>query len=129
MESSPTNLLIGRWNITKLGIDENNNGNIEFFNYLDYYHRDCGASILQFNNDGLVFENTYYKDISCTLYSEKANWELVDNNKIKIYVYNNIYIVSVTESELILKYDWDFENSLYGPTQVYYYYTRVHMPD
>lgn len=126
VESSPTNLIVGRWKFIKVGVDENNDGNIKYYNYLDYKHNECGLSFLQFNNDGIVFENSYYNDNgTCTLYSEIDNWELLENNRIKIYVYNNIYLVKVTQSEIILKYDWNFENSLYGPTQVYYHYERI----
>ena len=128
IESSSTNLVVGRWKITKLGIDHNNDGYIEYYNYQDFNHKDCGLSFLQFNNNGVVFENIFYKDYddgSCILYSETADWELVEADRFKIYVYNNIYLVNVTQSELILKYDWNFENSLYGPAQVYYYYERI----
>ena len=125
-ESSPSNLIIGRWSITKLGIDENNDGNIIFYAYDDYDHKECGNSFLQFNNDGIVFENIYYgKDGSCTLEVEIDDWEVIGENRFQIYVYNNIYVVTLTETELVLKYDWDFENSLYGPAQYYYYYKRV----
>jgi hypothetical protein len=126
IESSSTNLIVGRWKITKQGIDENNNGNIKYYNYLDYKHNECGLSFLQFNNNGVVFENSFYNDNgTCILYSEIDNWELLENNRIKIYVYDNIYLVKVTQSEIILKYDWNFENSLYGPSQVYYHYERI----
>jgi hypothetical protein len=129
VESSPTNLIVGRWKIIKLGIDENNDGNIKYYNYQDFEHMDCGPSFLQFNNNGVVFENSYYKNNNaCTLYSEIDNWELIEANRIKIYVYDNIYLVNVTQSELILKYDWNFANSLYGPMQVYYYYERIQAP-
>ena len=125
IESSPTNLIVGRWKIIKLGIDENNDGNIKYYNYQDFENKECGLSFLQFNNE-VVFENSYYKDNgTCTLYSEIDNWELIEANRIKIYAYDNIYVVKVTQSELILKYDWNFANSLYGPTQVYYYYERI----
>lgn len=125
-ESSASNLLIGRWNITKLGIDENNDGNIVSYNYADYPHKDCGNSFLQFNNDGVVFENSYFEvDGSCTLFAEIDELEVIGENRFRIYNYDNIYLVSLTQSELVLKYDWNFENSLYGPMQVYYYYTRV----
>ncbi len=91
---------------------------------------DCGPSFLQFNNNGVVFENSYYKnDGTCTLYSEIDDWELIETNRFKIYVYDNIYLINVTESELILKYDWRFENSLYAPVQVYYYYERFQDPN
>jgi hypothetical protein len=126
VKSSLTNLIVGRWKFIKVGVDENNDGNIKYYNYLDYKHNECGLSFLQFNNDGIVFENSYYNgNGTCTLYSEIDNWELLENNRIKIYVYNNIYLVKVTQSEIILKYDWNFENSLYGPTQVYYHYERI----
>lgn len=129
IDSSPTNLLIGRWKIIKLGIDENNDGNIRYYNYQEFEHKDCGLSFLQFNNNGVVFENSYYKDNNiCTLYSEIDDWELTEENRLKIYVYNNIYLLNVTQSELILKYDWDFENSLWGPLQLYYYYERIQEP-
>lgn len=122
IESSPTDLIVGRWSITKMGVDENNDGNVKYYGYED---QDCGLSFLQFNNDGVVFENTYYKNNgTCTLYSEIDDWELTEANRIKISDYNNIYLVDVTESVLVLKYDWNFENSLYGPTQVYYYFER-----
>lgn len=125
IESSTTNLFVGRWKILKVGIDENNDGNIKYYKYQDFHHKDCGLSFLQFNN-GVVFENTYYKnDGTCTLYSEIDNWELIENNRFKIYVYDNIYLINVTESELILKYNWSFINSLYAPMQVYYYYERI----
>lgn len=126
IESSPTSLIVGRWKIIKIGIDENNNGNIKFYNYVDYEHQDCGESFLQFNNDGVAFENNYYKNEStCTLYAEIDNYEFIGANRLKVHVYNNIFLVDVTQSELILKYDWDFENSLYGPMQVFYYYERI----
>ncbi len=126
IESSPTDLIVGRWKITKLGIDENNDGNVKYFDFQDFEHKDCGTSFLQFNNDGVVFENSYYNDNgTCTLYSEIDEWELIEENKFKIYVYENIYLSSVTQSELILKYDWSFENSLYAPVQVYYYFERM----
>lgn len=126
-ESYPANLLIGRWKITKLGIDENHDGTIHYYNYADFKHDDCGLSFLQFNTNGVVFENSYYKTDGgiCTLYSEMDEWELLQGGRLKIYVYDNIYIIKVSDSHLILKYDWDFENSLYGPAQVYYYYDRI----
>ncbi|GAA4324718.1 hypothetical protein GCM10023115_41590 [Pontixanthobacter gangjinensis] len=128
IESSPTNLFVGRWNIIKVGIDEYNDGRIKYFNYQDFDHKDCGSSFLQFNN-GVVFENSYYKNNgTCTLYSEIDDWELIENNRFKIFVYDNIYLIKVTEAELILKYDWRFENSLYAPLQVYYYYERFRDP-
>jgi len=124
IESSSTNSMIGRWQITKLGVDENNDGNIIYYSYNNFDHGDCGLSFLQFNNDGTVFENCYYESNgTCTLYSEIDSWELIGDN-LKIYVYDNIFVVSVTESELILKYDWIFENSLWAPMQAYYYYER-----
>lgn len=126
IESSPSNLVIGRWRIVKLGIDANNDGTIKYHNYQDFEHKSCGFSFLQFNDDGVVFENSYYKnDGTCTLFSEMAKWELIEENRFKIYVYDIIYLIKVTPTELVLKYDWDFENSLYGPTQVFYYYERV----
>lgn len=129
VESSATHLFVGRWHISKVGIDENNDGNIKYYNYQDFDHKDCGSGFLQFNND-IVFENTYYKnDGTCTLYSEIDNWELIEANRFKIYVYDNIYLVNVTESELILKYDWRVGNSLYSPMQVYYYYDRIQSTD
>ena len=130
IDSSSSNLFIGRWKIVKLGVDENNDGNIRYYKYQDFEHKDCGISFLQFNNDGVVFENSYYKQNgTCTLYSEIDNWELIEANRFKIYVYNNIYLVDVTPTELILKYDWNFANSLYGPEQVYYYYERIQKPN
>ncbi|MFE3869224.1 hypothetical protein ACFX5E_14250 [Flavobacterium sp. LS2P90] len=130
IESSSTNLIISRWKIIKEGVDENNDGNIKYYNYLDYKHNEYGLSFLQFNNNGVVFENAYYNDNgTCILYSERVNWELLENNRIKIYVYNNIYLVKVTQSELILKYEWNFANSLYGPAQVYYHYERIVVED
>ena len=126
IESSASNLMVGRWYITKLGIDENNDGNIKYYEYDDFDHEECGVSFLQFNSDGVVFENSYYKENgTCTLFSEIDEYEFIEEHRLKIYVYDNIYVVNVTESELILKYDWNFENSLWGPTQVYYYYIRV----
>ncbi|MBC8769314.1 lipocalin family protein [Arenibacter sp. BSSL-BM3] len=126
IESSSSNLLVGRWIITKLGIDENNDGNIRYFEFQDFDHKDCGLSFLQFNNNGVVYENSYYNDnVTCTLYSEIDEWELNEANKLNIYVYDNIYLIDVSQSELILKYDWRFENSLYGPMQVYYYFERI----
>jgi hypothetical protein len=128
IENSSINLLIGRWQIIKLGIDENNDGKIDFYNYSDYEHKECGQSFLQFNSD-VVFENNYYNDEgTCTLYVEIDNWELIEPDRLKIYVYDIIYIIDVTSTELILKYDWRFENSLYGPMQVYYYYERITQP-
>ncbi|RTY90628.1 hypothetical protein [Flavobacterium sp. GT3R68] len=126
VESSPENLLVGRWKIIKIGFDENNDGNIKYSNYADFKHADCGLSFLQFNNR-VVFENSYYMTDSgiCTLYAETDDWEIVEGNRLKIYVYDNIYIIKVTDTELVLKYDWNFENSLYGPAQVYYYYERI----
>ncbi len=130
IESSPTHLFIGRWGITKLGIDENNDGNIKQYNYQDYGHKDCGLSFLQFNNDGVVFENSYYKNNGvCTLYTEIDTWELIEPNRFKIYVYDIIYLIEVTQTELILKYNWSFENLLWAPMQVYYYYERILPPD
>ena len=130
IESSSTHLFVGRWGITKVGIDENNDGNIRHFNYQDYNHKDCGLSFLQFNNDGVVFENSYYKNNGvCTLYAEIDTWELIEPNRFKIYVYDIIYLVEVTETQLILKYDWAFENSLWAPMQVYYYYERILPPE
>jgi hypothetical protein len=129
IESSPTKLIVGRWNIKRLGIDENNDGNLRYFNYQDYEHKDCGLSFLQFNNDGVVFENSYYKSNgSCTLFSEINKWELIEENRFKIHVYDNIYLVNVTQTELVLKYDWSFENSLWAPMQVFYYYERTQEP-
>lgn len=129
VESSPSNLLVGRWQIDRLGIDENNDGKIKYYEYQDYHHEDCGFSFLQFNNNGVVFENSYYKDSgTCILYSEIDHYEFLEAKRLKIYVYENIYVIKLTESELILKYDWAFENSLWGPMQVYYYYTRVQDP-
>tara|TARA_R110002051_G_scaffold318360_1_gene400644 strand:- start:131 stop:724 length:594 start_codon:yes stop_codon:yes gene_type:complete len=126
IESSSTNLIVGRWKISKIGIDEINDGNIRYFDFQDFEHKDCGLSFLQFNNNGVVFENSYYNDNgTCTLYSEIDDWQLIEANKFKIYVYDNIYLINVTQSELILKYDWNFENSLYGPMQVYYYFERM----
>ena len=130
IESSSTDLMIGRWKITKLGIDEKNDGNVKYYNYQDFQHIDCGLSFLQFNNNGVVFENVYYKGDygGCTFFSEMDTYELLENGMIKNYVYNNIYLVNVTQSELILKYDWNFENSLWGPIQVYYFYERIVAP-
>ncbi|SFA86410.1 Lipocalin-like domain-containing protein [Flavobacterium swingsii] len=126
IESSPSNLIIGRWEITKLGIDENNDGNIMYYNYADYNHRVCGKNILQFNNNGTVFENSYYNNNGiCSIHSEKDDFEFLENDRLKIYVYDNIYIVKVTQTELVLKYDWDFDGSLYGPMQAYYYFDRI----
>lgn len=120
IESSPTNLFIGRWKKTKFGIDENNDGNIKYYNYQDFEHKDCPISFLQFNNDGVVFENnSYYKNNACTINSEIDNWELIEANRFKIYVYDFIFLVKVTQSELILKYDWSY--SAWGPMQTYYY--------
>lgn len=129
IESSATNLLIGRWRITKLGADEYNDGNIKFYYYENFNHKDCRLSFLQWNTNGVVFENSYYKENGvCNLYSEIDVWELIEPNRFKIWVYDNIYLIKVTQSELILKYDWRFENSLYGPLQVYYYYERIQAP-
>lgn len=126
IESSLTHLFVGRWKIMKLGIDEYNDGNIEYYHFRDFNHADCGEGFLQFNNDGLVFENFYYNDNgTCTLSVEIGNWELVEPNRFKIYVYDIIYLVEVTQTELVLKYDWRFENSLYAPVQVYYFYERM----
>lgn len=126
IESSPTHLFVGRWKINKIGIDENNDGKIKHYNYENYAHKDCGKSFLQFNKDGVVFENSYYKsENSCTLYVEIDDWELIEPDRFKIYVYDIIYLLKVNETELILKYDWRFEGSLYAPVQVYYYYERI----
>ena len=124
IESSSTNLLIGRWIITKVGVDENNDNHVEYYNYQDFNHKDCGLSFLQFNNDGIAFENCYYNDRGiCTLYTEIDNWELIDDNLRTTY-YNNIFLIHISDTELILKYDWNFENSLWGPMQTYYHYER-----
>ncbi|MCP9198824.1 hypothetical protein MKO06_02830 [Gramella sp. GC03-9] len=118
-------LFIGRWKITKLGIDNNNDGTIMYYNYEDFDHKNCGESFLQFNIDGTVFENSYYSNAGeCTLFSEIDTWELIETNRFKIYVYDNIYLLKATKTELVLKYDWIFENSLYAPMQVYYHYQR-----
>ena len=128
IESSPTNLIVGRWIITKISVDENNDGNRVDYDYQDFKHKDCGKSYLQFNNNGIVFENSYFYDNKtgiCNLYSEIDDYEYITEYNIKIYSYFNIYIIKLTQEELILKYDWDFENSLSGPSQVYYHYKRV----
>ncbi|GGD46954.1 hypothetical protein GCM10011361_12250 [Muriicola marianensis] len=126
VESSSANLLIGKWQITKLGIDEANDGNIVYYRYEDYDHKDCGESFLQFNSDGVVFENSYYNNTEdCILYSEIDTYEFIDSDRLKIYVYDNIFLVNLSATELILKYDWAFPNSLWGPTQVYYHYKRA----
>ncbi|WP_200977897.1 hypothetical protein [Echinicola sp. 20G] len=125
-DSSSTHLFIGRWQITKIGIDENNDGNIIYHQYKDFRHKDCGNAFLQFNNDGVVFENIYFRENGkCKLFSEIDRWELIATNRFKIYLYENIYLEKVSLSEMVLKYDWNFENSLYGPTQVYYYFERL----
>lgn len=126
IESSTENLIVGRWKIVKLGVDENNDGKIQFYNYKDFEHEVCGESFLQFNNDGVVFENSYYKQNSiCTLFVEIDTWEFIEENRLKIYVYDIIYLIEVTQSQLVLKYDWRFENSLWAPLQVYYYFERI----
>ncbi len=62
-----------------MGIDANNDGTIKYHNYQDFEHKSCGFSFLQFNDDGVVFENSYYKnDGTCTLFSEMARWELIE---------------------------------------------------
>lgn len=125
IESSATNLLVGRWKVTKVGVDESNNNNIVYYNYQDYNHKDCGLSFLQFNNNGTAFENCFYKSNGiCTLYVESDSWELIGDN-LKTTLYNNIYVIQVSDTSLILKYDWNFENSLWGPMQVYYHYQRI----
>lgn len=125
-ENSSSNLLIGRWQITKIGIDENNDGNVKEYGYEDFKHKDCGTGFLQFNADGVVFENSYYENEgTCTFFAETDNWEELGENRFKVYSYDNIYLVSLTQQELVLKYDWNFENSLYGPVQVYYHYVRI----
>lgn len=124
IESSTAHLFIGRWQITKFGLDELNDGNLIYYHYQDYGHKDCGESFLQFNNDGVVFENNYYKNNNaCTLYSNQTTWELVEENRFKIGIYDFIYLVEVTESELVLKYDWNHTH--WGPMQTYYYYERI----
>jgi len=127
VESSSTNLIVGRWIITKISVDANNDGNKVDYDYQDFKNKDCGRSFLQFNNDGVVFENSYFYDSkvgTCNLYSEIDDYEYITEYNIKIYSYSNIYIIKLTQEELVLKYDWNFENSLYGPTQVYYHYKR-----
>lgn len=127
IESSSSNLIVGRWKITKIGIDELNNGNVIYYNYLDYRHYECGISFVQFNNNGIVFENSYYNNNStCVLWTtDLQNWEQIANNRFKIGNYNNIYLINVNQSELVLKYDWNFDGSLYGPTQTYFYFERI----
>ena len=127
IESSSTNLFVGRWKITQHGVDYDNNGKLDFSeNYEDRGHNDCGISILQFNNDGVVFENIYnkYKG-ACKISSQFDNWKLIAANRLKIGCCDNIYVVKVSESELILKYDYDIENSCFSPMQIYYYYERI----
>jgi len=126
IESSSTNLLIGRWKITKIGIDQNDDGNVVYYNYQDYRHKDCGLSYLQFNNDGIVFENCYFNDDDgCILYTGASKWEVVIGSNLKISDYNNIFVVQTSDTELILKYDYNDENYLWAPLQVYYYYDRI----
>lgn len=130
IESSSTNLLIGRWKPTKMGVDENNDGNVIYYNYSDYKHLECGNSFLQFNNDGVVIENNYYNDnVKCSLYSLNSTWLLYGDNSNKLRIGDIVidfyHIISVNQNELIIKIDWNFVNSLYGPTQVYYYFERI----
>ena len=128
IENSTAHLFIGRWKITKLGVDESNEGKIKYYNYQDYDHTDCGQSFLQFNNDGVVFENNYYKNNNaCKLYANSDKWELMEANRFKIGIYDIIYLVEVTQTELVLKYDWN--GSAWGPLQVYYHYERILPPD
>lgn len=132
IERSSENLLIGRWKPFKMGVDENNDGNVKYYNYSDYRHLECGNSFLQFNNDGVIIENDYYNDnIKCSLYSLQATWNLFgdDSNRLRIDNVDFYHIISVNERELVIKIDWNFENSLYGPSQVYYYYERIQAPD
>ena len=127
IESSEINLFIGRWKVTKIGVDHSD-GNMKFYNYQDYKHKDCGDSFLQFNNDGVIFENNYYKNNNaCTLYSNIDKWELIEANRFKIGIYDFIYLVEVTQTELTLKYDWN--GSAWAPMQVYYYYERILPPE
>ena len=45
IESSSTNLFVGRWKIIKIGVDEDDNGDLEYsYNYEDYANKDCGLS-------------------------------------------------------------------------------------
>ena len=128
IESSSTNLIVARCMITKISLDENNDGKKVDYDFHDFKHKDCGKSFLQFNGDGIVFENSYFYDSkvkSCQLYSEIDDYSFITEKRLKIWVYDNIYIVKLNQEELILKYDWNFENSLWGPAQVYYYYQRV----
>ena len=127
IESSPIHLFIGRWKITKFGGDYSD-GNMKFYNYQDYNHKDCGESFLQFNNDGVVFENNYYKhNNACTLYSNTVKWELIEANRFKIDNIDFIFLVEVNETELILKYDWNYTD--WAPMQTYYHYERILPPD
>lgn len=123
VESSPKHLFIGRWQMSKFGLDEYGNGNIKYDDFEDFEHKNCGQSFLQFNNDGVVFENYYHKETTCNLNVEIDNWELIGENRLKIYVYDFIYLVKVTETELVLKYDWS--PTAWGPMQVYYHYERI----
>ena len=126
IESSTIHFFVGRWKIVKMGVDAFNNGNVEYYYYKEYPNKDCELSFLQFNNDGFVFENSYYKaENVCTLFTVMDYWQLIEANRFKIYNYNNIYLVKANESELILKYDWSVESSIFSPMQLYYHYERI----